>query len=50
MHQGVYTRVGVYTRAVGVYTQGERLRTPSRIHRFLRIRTPDRVYAGIDEP
>ena len=41
MHPGVYTRVGAFTRAVGVYTQGVRKRTPSRIHRFLRIRTPD---------
>ena len=46
----VYTRVGAYTRTVGVYTQGVCIRTPSRIHRFLRIRTPDCVYAGIDEP
>ena len=50
MHPGVYTRVGAYTRTVGVYTQGVCIRTPSRIHRFLRIRTPDCVYAGIDEP
>ena len=52
MHPGVYTRVGAFTRAVGVcvYTGGALLRTPSRIHWFLRIRTPDRVYAGIDEP
>ena len=49
-HPGVYTRVGAYTRTVGVYTQGLRIRTPSRILRFLRIRTPDCVYAGIDEP
>ena len=49
MHPGVYTRVGAYTRTVGVYTQGVRIRTPSRIHRFLRIRTPDCAgYAGID--
>jgi len=27
-----------------------RIRTPSRIHRFLRIRTPDRVNAGNDKP
>ena len=47
----VYTRVGAYTRTVGVYTQGVRIRTPSRIRRFLRIRTPDCAgYAGIDEP
>ena len=51
MHPGVYTRVGAYTRTVGVYTQGVCIRTPSRIHRFLRIRTPDCAgYAGIDEP
>ena len=50
MHPGVYTRVGAYTRTVGVYTQGVCIRTPSRIYRFLRIRTPDCVYAGIDEP
>ena len=44
---GAYTRVGAYTRTVGVYTQGVCIRTPSRIHRFLRIRTPpDCVYAG----
>ena len=43
-------RVGAYTRTMGVYTQGVCIRTPSRIHRFLRLRTPDRVYAGIDEP
>ena len=49
MHPGVYTRVGAYTRTVGVYTQGVCIRTPSRIHshstahRFLRIRTPDTV-------
>ena len=34
----VYTRVGAYTRTVGVYTQGVRIRTPSRIHSFLRIK------------
>ena len=40
MHPGVYTRVGAYTRTVGVYTQGVCIRTPSRIHRFLRIYAP----------
>ena len=43
MHPGGYTRVGAYTRTVGVYTQGVRIRTPSRIHRFLRIVAPPTV-------
>ena len=46
----VYAGRCVYASGGCVYTGGALLRTPSRIHRFLRIRTPDRVYAGIDEP
>jgi hypothetical protein len=54
-HPGAYTRVqhGVQVRffaSGSTYTQRVRIRTPSCIHRFLRIRTPDRVNAGNDKP
>ena len=55
----VYTRVGAQNcavrlreRWVSIGSAGARVRTPShiRIHIFLRIRTPDHVNAGTDEP
>ena len=45
----VYAGGCVYASG-STYTQRVRIRTPSRIHRFLRIRTPDRVNAGNDKP
>jgi hypothetical protein len=45
----VYAGGCVYASG-STYTQRVRIRTPSRIHKFLRIRTPDRVNAGNDKP